>query len=217
MAEAVGFEPTSPKGLPDFECCLSLADSWLEQVSSGSFVRSRKPRRREGLRTFRPVSARGDLNRPRVQIKPRSCVKSRRSCAFARSQARKYMPCQRRWSALSDRKMERSFVMTYDAKELAQYPDIMNKEQLRKVCHISKRTAHYLLQFNLIPHVCTGKKTRCYAIKKRDVIDFSVFPLLQERSHAAGRFSPAPRDRDRSPALPRIRSPEALGASDGPR
>ena len=65
--------------------------------------------------------------------------------------------------------------MTYDAKELEQYPEIMNKEQLRKVCHISKRTAHYLLQFNLIPHVCTGKKTRCYAIKKRDVIDFMLF------------------------------------------
>ena len=64
--------------------------------------------------------------------------------------------------------------MTYDAEELKQYPEIMNKEQLRKVCHISKRTAHYLLQFNLIPHVCTGKKTHCYAIKKRDVIDFMI-------------------------------------------
>lgn len=50
----------------------------------------------------------------------------------------------------------------------------MNKEQPRKACHISKRTAHYLLQFNLIPHICTGKKTRCYAIKKRDVIDFMI-------------------------------------------
>ena len=29
-----------------------------------------------------------------------------------------------------------------------------------------------LLQFNLIPHTCTGKKTRCYAIKKSDVIAF---------------------------------------------
>ena len=66
--------------------------------------------------------------------------------------------------------------MTYDAKELAQYPEIMNKEQMRKVCHISKRTARYLLQFNLIPHVCTGKKTRCYAIKKRDVIHCHFVP-----------------------------------------
>ena len=32
-------------------------------------------------------------------------------------------------------KTERSFVMTYDAEELEQYPEIMNKEQLRKVCH----------------------------------------------------------------------------------
>lgn len=50
----------------------------------------------------------------------------------------------------------------------------MNKEQMRIACHISKQTALYLLQFNLIPHTCTGKKTRCYAIKKRDVIDFMI-------------------------------------------
>lgn len=48
--------------------------------------------------------------------------------------------------------------MTYDAKELEQYPEIMNKEQLRKACHISKRTAHYLLKFNLIPTSAPGRK-----------------------------------------------------------
>ena len=64
-------------------------------VVTGSLVKCRKPRRRKGLRTFRPVSARGDSNRPKVQIKPRSCVKSLRSCAFARSQARKQRPQQR--------------------------------------------------------------------------------------------------------------------------
>ena len=53
-------------------------------------------------------------------------------------------------------KTERSFVMTYDAEELEQYPEIMNKEQLRKVCHISKRTAHYrrLIFFSLIRKGC---------------------------------------------------------------
>ena len=81
--------------LPDFEYCKTLADSPLEQVVSGRFVKGRKPRRRKGLRTFRPVSARADLNQPRVQIKPRSCVKCLRSCAFARSQARKQRPRQR--------------------------------------------------------------------------------------------------------------------------
>ena len=43
--------------------------------------------------------------------------------------------------------------MKYDAKEFKQYPEIMNKEQMRIACHISKRTALYLLQFDLIPHV----------------------------------------------------------------
>jgi len=81
---------------PDFECCKTLADSRLEQVVSGHFVKRQKRRRRKGLRTFRPVSARGDSNRPKVQIKPRSCVKSLRSCAFARSQARKQRPRQHR-------------------------------------------------------------------------------------------------------------------------
>ena len=83
-------------GTQHFECCLSLADTRLEQVVTGSLVKCRKPRRRKGLRTIRPVSVRGDSNRPKVQIKPRSCVKSRRSCAFARSQARKQRPQQRR-------------------------------------------------------------------------------------------------------------------------
>ena len=62
--------------------------------------------------------------------------------------------------------------MKYDAKEFKRYPEIMSKEQMRIACHISKRTALYLLQFNLIPHTFTGKKTRCYAIKKSDVIAF---------------------------------------------
>lgn len=64
--------------------------------------------------------------------------------------------------------------MKYDAKEFKQYPEIMNKEQMRIACHISKRTALYLLQFDLIPHTCTGKKTRCYSIKKSDVIAFML-------------------------------------------
>lgn len=62
--------------------------------------------------------------------------------------------------------------MKYNKKEFAKYPEIMNKEQMRIACHISKRTALFLLQYNLIPHTCTGKKTRCYAIRKSDIIAF---------------------------------------------
>ena len=85
-----------PSFCRNFECCKTLADSRLEQVVPGRIVKSRKPRHRKEFRTFRPVSARGDLKCPRVQIKLRSCVKSRRSCAFARSQARKQRPRQHR-------------------------------------------------------------------------------------------------------------------------
>lgn len=62
--------------------------------------------------------------------------------------------------------------MKIDYDELKKYPDIMNKEQMRIVCHISKRTALYLIQFGLIPNETTGKKTRCYRIKKSDIIAF---------------------------------------------
>ena len=96
LAERMGFEPMCDCSQTDFECCKTLADSPPEQVVSGRFVRSRRPRRCKGFRTFRPVSAGGDLKCPRVQIKLRSCVKSRRSCAFARSQARKQRPRQHR-------------------------------------------------------------------------------------------------------------------------
>ena len=62
--------------------------------------------------------------------------------------------------------------MRINYNELKKYPNVMNKEQMRIVCHISKRTALYLLQFGLIPNETTGKKTRCYKIKKSDVIAF---------------------------------------------
>ena len=96
LAERKGFEPLCAFAQTDFECCKTMADSRLEQAVMGRFVKRQKRRRRKGLRTFRPVSARGDSNRPKVQIKPRSCVKSLRSCAFARSQARKQRPRQHR-------------------------------------------------------------------------------------------------------------------------
>ena len=59
-------------------------------------------------------------------------------------------------------------------------PDIITKEQLYQICHISKSTALYLLRSGKIPCEYTGKKTRCYKIKKADVITYlekrKVFP-----------------------------------------
>ena len=59
-------------------------------------------------------------------------------------------------------------------------PDIITKDQLYQICHISKSTALYLLRSGKIPCEYTGKKTRCYKIKKADVITYlekrKVFP-----------------------------------------
>lgn len=61
-----------------------------------------------------------------------------------------------------------------------QIPDVINKDQLYRICHISKSTALYLLRSGKIPCTYTGKKTRCYNIKKEDVKaylkDRVVFP-----------------------------------------
>ena len=40
-------------------------------------------------------------------------------------------------------------IMKVDLAALNAFPDIMNKEQMRIACHISKRTALFLLQYNL--------------------------------------------------------------------
>lgn len=46
-------------------------------------------------------------------------------------------------------------------------PDIITKDQLYQICHISKSTALYLLRSGKIPCEYTGKKTRCYKSKRR--------------------------------------------------
>lgn len=48
--------------------------------------------------------------------------------------------------------------------------EIITKDQLYKICHISKSTALYLLKSGKIPCEYNGKKTRFYKIKKDDVI-----------------------------------------------
>lgn len=63
--------------------------------------------------------------------------------------------------------------MKLDMNLLGSYPDLLNKEQFRIVCHISKRTALFYLQNNLIPHINTGRKTHTYLIRKEDIIAFA--------------------------------------------
>ena len=55
---------------------------------------------------------------------------------------------------------------------LNEYPEYITKEQLYKICNVSKKTALYYLESGLLPCVDSGKKTRRFRIATQDVIVF---------------------------------------------
>lgn len=55
---------------------------------------------------------------------------------------------------------------------LTKYPEHMSLDQMRTVCHISKRTARLLLHNGFVPYIDTGKKTHTYQIATADVIEY---------------------------------------------
>ena len=55
---------------------------------------------------------------------------------------------------------------------LRRYPEEISKEQLCRLCHISKRVAKYYLDNGVIPCRNNGQATHTYAIKTRDAITF---------------------------------------------
>ena len=57
-------------------------------------------------------------------------------------------------------------------KILEAYPETITKEQLYKICGVSKKTAQHYLMNGVVPCVDTGKKTRRYTIRTVAVIEF---------------------------------------------
>lgn len=53
-----------------------------------------------------------------------------------------------------------------------QYPAVISKDQLYRICHISKRKALWLLEHGVIPCEDSGKQTRRFRIQLEDVIVF---------------------------------------------
>lgn len=53
-----------------------------------------------------------------------------------------------------------------------EYPEYISKIQLYQICHISPRSATYLLKHGIIPAIDTGKATWRYRIKLDDVIRY---------------------------------------------
>lgn len=55
---------------------------------------------------------------------------------------------------------------------LQQFPEYMTKNQMYKVCHISKKTCLFLLENGLVPCIDSGKKTRRFKIETNAVIHY---------------------------------------------
>lgn len=60
----------------------------------------------------------------------------------------------------------------YCREILEQYPEYITKDQMYRICHISKKTCLFLLESGLVPNIDSGKKTRRYKIKTTDVIQY---------------------------------------------
>lgn len=54
----------------------------------------------------------------------------------------------------------------------AAYPEYITKDQMYRICHISKKTCLFLLESGLVPNIDSGKKTRRFKIKTVDVIQY---------------------------------------------
>jgi len=64
----------------------------------------------------------------------------------------------------------------YCKEVLQNYPEYITKDQMYRICHISKKTCSFLLESGLVPNIDSGKKTRRFKIKTTDVIQY-----LQDR------------------------------------
>ena len=55
-----------------------------------------------------------------------------------------------------------------------EFPEVISGEQLRQILHISKRKCAWLLNSGIIPCTDTCQRTRRYAVKLDDVIDYII-------------------------------------------
>ena len=55
-----------------------------------------------------------------------------------------------------------------------EFPEVISGEQLRKILHISKRKCAWLLQSGAIPCTDSCQRTRRYAVKLDDVIEYII-------------------------------------------
>lgn len=70
------------------------------------------------------------------------------------------------------REVQSMITEKYCREVLEEYPEYITKEQMYRICHISKKTCLFLLESGLVPSVDSGKKTRRFKIKTADVVQY---------------------------------------------
>ena len=97
--------------------------------------------------------------------------------------------------------------MQSNEKQLKEYPEVMNKDQFRRACNVSPRTALFLFRSGLVPCHNNGKVTHCYSIKKSDVIAY-----LQDREKHPEKYSPSAYSVEQNRIVPKQQSLYELNA-----
>ena len=70
------------------------------------------------------------------------------------------------------REVQSMITERYCQEVLTEYPEYITKEQMYRICHISKKTCLFLLESGLVPSVDSGKRTRRFKIKTVDVVQY---------------------------------------------
>jgi hypothetical protein len=60
----------------------------------------------------------------------------------------------------------------YYNEVIQNYPEYITKDQMYRICHVSKKTCLFLLESGLVPNIDSGKKTRRFSIKTTDVVEY---------------------------------------------
>ena len=167
----MGFEPTCPEG-KRFSRLLRVV------VSSGYFMAAwliLVPLKSLSHKAFCLVLNRSNPNRIgsnrtaflKISLKSLTFERIWRELDTKKSKMQ-YSEVGLYWREFSQ-SQERNF-MKYDLTAIQNLPDTFSLQDLCRVCHISKRDGRYYLQSELIPCTYTGKKTRCYQIRKKDLL-----------------------------------------------
>lgn len=103
----------------------------------------------------------------------------------------------------SESRLKTMTTQQYVKKVLSEYPEFVTKEQLYKICHISKRRATFLLESGYIPCTDTGKKTRRFIIATKDIADFLIQREIDPEKYTQPKGSFSSRSTDEKPVLQR--------------